>query len=229
MAGMGRRWRSERVGAVLVLLLGVLIAYLCMSRQLYSFVRPSFLPWMALSAGTMIMLSLWELAEPADGHGHAHLPRVAGMLLVPVLLFVVFRPSPLGQFTVDTGVASQQQRATGPLPELHDGVNELTLETLTRIWLHDKGALKGRSVRVVGFAAPTAGDPTQRTLNRVKIWCCAADALPYTVRLADPRGFVVDDWYDVVGHVDLAASTDVVPVLVVERSVPVPVPQRPYL
>lgn len=231
---------------MLVFLLGVLVSYLCMTRILFRYVRADFLPLLVLTGALLVFFGLWELIDGPDcvgphhrdpdgshAHDHSRVPRVAALLLVPLLLFSLCRPPALGAFSVESTVVHRSTSKStdyDPYPGLPtERPSAMTLERFNRIFLDDPTMLNGKPVRLLGFAGAVADHPDQPTLNRLKIVCCAADALPFTVRLVDAPVVTNDAWYEVEGHLDLAASTDVLPAFVVTSVTPVPEPEDPYL
>lgn len=109
-----------------------------------------------------------------------------------------------------------------------DRVNELTIGDIAdRFTCGDKDSLNGKQVRISGFLSE--GSDGHWQLNRYKIFCCAAHALPYSVilvgELEDP---VEDQWYEVTGTLN-TESSDLIPDLQIEQMQQIPQPQVPYL
>ncbi|MGY1836238.1 hypothetical protein ACI79P_14110 [Blastococcus sp. SYSU DS0510] len=63
----------------------------------------------------------------------------------------------------------------------------------------DAPALSGRTVRLHGFVLPRDGGG--RYLARIRIGCCAADAVPVAVVLSGgPEDLAEGEWVEVVGR-----------------------------
>lgn len=135
-----------------------------------------------------------------DGHGHgAGGPRVAWLLLLPVLgvLFVV--PPALGAYAADRG--SVAAKPSDVLPDLAPGdpVAIPVAEYVTRaVW--DAGrTLEGRTVELTGFAV--AREDGGVDLARLSMTCCAADAIAAKVELKNLDIPVVSDqWLTITGR-----------------------------
>lgn len=135
-----------------------------------------------------------------DGHGHgAGGPRVAWLLLLPVLgvLFVV--PPALGAYAADRG--SVAAKPSEVLPDLAPGdpVSIPVSEFVTRaVW--DAGrTLEGRTVELTGFAV--VRDDGGVDLARLSLTCCAADAIAAKVELKNlDLPVASDQWLTVRGR-----------------------------
>ncbi|WP_151549061.1 MULTISPECIES: TIGR03943 family putative permease subunit [Corynebacterium] len=244
---------STVLASTIVVLLSIVLLVLAITGQLNNYVQPFFRPIMILTGLALFGLGVWSLVrvrlDAATAAGEHPVRATSWVLLVPVLLAVLSAPDPLGASMLGSaavGGAStsmgdpQAQRAqqlvrvernpdgTIAFPELaRDDVNEITLEDLAnRFYFGSKEDLDGVQVRVVGFASEGAeGD---WFLGRFKIYCCAADAIPYQVRLEGLAEPVSDQWYELSGTVDTAADEQW-PVLRVEETEPIDQPNRPYL
>lgn len=143
-------------------------------------------------------------ADPGDGHsghgeGHGG-PRIALLLLLPVLAVYVVAPAALGSYS-----ASRQQAAVLPpsdelgVPALPPGdPAELTVRDYVTRAVWDEGrTLADRSVRMVGFVTP---DPDGGWwLTRMGMACCAADAQAFRVEVLTDQEFAADTWVSVTG------------------------------
>jgi uncharacterized repeat protein (TIGR03943 family) len=132
--------------------------------------------------------------EEGDGHhlgghgGHHHGgrgPRVAWLLCLPVLAVFLIAPPALGSFTASRASARPQpppapsgegfSALSGP-----DPVRMTISEYAGRSSQYDFGGsadvLQGHTVSLIGFAMP--GPWGGWTLTRLRIACCAADAVP---------------------------------------------------
>jgi hypothetical protein len=120
-------------------------------------------------------------------HDHGWSPWRFLLLVLPVVLFFLGLPSrPValgGSVVLDEGAESQLKSLAGG-PGKGDGVIEVTFKQLeqTAMSRDARDVLTGQTVRVTGMYV---GDDTSRfTLRRVKVNCCAADAVPVNAVIA---------------------------------------------
>lgn len=175
---------------------------------------------------------------PAPQHGHDHhgVPRVGALLLVPALVFAVAAPAALNtdaarrQSAIDRPrVAKTEDVDFTPLPA--SGTTDLTVQDYSdRYTWGDPTDLVAKRVRMTGFVSePDADSAGQWTVNRFRIYCCAADANLYSVAIegADmPAG--ENTWVEVEGVID-QRSSGALPVLTVLDMKVVAEPGEPYL
>ncbi|AKK12120.1 TIGR03943 family putative permease subunit [Corynebacterium uterequi] len=191
--------------------------------------------------------------------GEPDTSRIQWLLLLPVLLITLCAPSSLGSAMLDNTTTGGGQSGTRPnvgvlnasgsidFPPLDpSGVNELTLEEISdRYTFGEPEALDGQKISFVGFVShgdsvggrdvasgeDTATVDADRVLvNRFKIYCCAADAIAYTVQLNGGGDFADDQWVEVEGVANMAASEGGIRLVVDAQSVtPIHSPKVPYL
>ncbi|MEU3018600.1 TIGR03943 family protein [Nocardiopsis sp. NPDC007018] len=146
-----------------------------------------------------------------DGHGHDHsvAPRVAWLLLLPVVAVFVVAPPALGSYTVETTGAS-----SGPPPRdersgsrFSDDLDQAApgevvaldvQQFVMRAWIDEDRELAGREVELTGFAVP-AQDGEGWYLARLQMACCAADAVVNKVLITDHPAPEADTWWTVRG------------------------------
>lgn len=168
-----------------------------------------------------------------DRHAHRE-PRVAWLLVLPLLALVLVAPPAAGSYTaMRTGSALQEQPWGYPkLPA--DGPLKLTVADYAGRAVYDKGrALAGRQIKVAGFLALDGhGAPY---LVRMALNCCAADAQPVKIALSGelPPVLQPDSWIEVTGTYSPKRTKDpvngtAVPYLSVASTRPVKAPQDPY-
>lgn len=146
-------------------------------------------------------------ADDSDDHrGHAHGgSRVGWLLLLPVLAIFLVAPPALGAYSAERGdsrVAKPESTAFPPLPAGDPVTVALTDYAARSMW--DSGAsLQGRTVELVGFVTPAAGElgaDGGYYVTRLVMSCCAADASPIRVYVDGDAGtFAADQWIAVVG------------------------------
>ncbi|WP_047868306.1 TIGR03943 family putative permease subunit [Nocardiopsis sp. RV163] len=144
----------------------------------------------------------------ADGHDHSRAPKVAWLLLLPVVAVFVVAPPALGAYTVESSTAS-----SAPPPEqarpgrFEDGLAEAgpgevvamdIRQFVMRAWVDEERQLAGREVELTGFAVP---DPEGEGwfLARLQMSCCAADAIVNKVHVSNEPAPETDSWWTVRG------------------------------
>lgn len=134
-----------------------------------------------------------------DGHGHGPGgPRVAWLMLLPVISIIIIAPPALGAYAVERGTtAAEPSEAITPLPE--GGIAEIPVADFVTRAVWDEGrTLKDRPVELTGFVVPRDGGGYD--LARLSLNCCAADAVAAKVNLkALESELVPDQWVRVVG------------------------------
>lgn len=243
------------LGPLLVLLTGVVTLRLALTGAYTSYVRVGML-WALVASGALLtylgLAGLWRLrAQPQDqgdhghagDHGHERAPRVALLLLLPLVVAYVVAPPSLGAYSARlSGGAALAGERTGyaPLPTGEDGVADADLSDTVRRALYDDAAtLDGTRVRVVGFVVPTAEPPggaaaagrPRVLLTRFVIRCCAADGTPAQVDVALPPGAAApaaDQWLEVVMTYAGDGPREAAPRSTAESARPVPPPADPY-
>jgi uncharacterized repeat protein (TIGR03943 family) len=171
-----------------------------------------------------------------DGHGHGHRePRVAWLLILPVLGLLLVAPPALGSFAAGqagTALSSQEASDYAPLPEGDPAVIGV-LDYASRAVFDAGRSLGDRRVTVTGFI--TTGAEGEPLLARMILSCCAADGRPIKVGLTGnaPVGVPADTWVDVTGRYTPRMGTDAVngeriPFLDVESWVEVSAPRNQY-
>lgn len=225
---------TRAVGAAVMMMLGGACLRLVVGGGYVDYVKEQmYLP--LLASGVILfglgLVGLFQGTGRAAGHagtgghgghgghaghaGHAE-PRVAWLLLVPVLAVYLVPPPALGADSVARGGSRVTEPVSpyAPLPAF--GVVDLTVrEFVERSIYDDPDALAGRQVRLTGFAVPVedqvrdgdqddsgaVGSPDAAfTLARVSMFCCAADGYAFTVDVTgtDERP-QADEWLTVVG------------------------------
>lgn len=172
--------------------------------------------------------------DHADNHAHDHSsgPRVAYLLLLPVLAVFVVAPSALGSFSAGRQQAGSAAPAAGlELPALRQGeVNDLSLRdyVIRAVW-DDGSTLRDQQVRMVGFVTP---DPAGGWwLTRMAMACCAADAQASRIKVLDAEALPADTWVELTGAwVEGGGVRDPKAIPIIEATTvrTVPTPRKPY-
>ena len=153
-----------------------------------------------------------EYGGGGHGHDHSGAPKVAWLLLLPVVAVFVVAPPALGSYTVESTDASP-----GPPPEetgsggFDDALAEVgpgetapmaVQEFVMRAWIDEDREMAGREIELTGFAVPDEeGDGWY--LARLQMACCAADAVVNRVEVVDDGPVPeADTWWTVRGTWD---------------------------
>ncbi|SDO54064.1 TIGR03943 family protein [Streptomyces sp. cf386] len=170
--------------------------------------------------------------EAEAGHTH-HEPRVAWLLVLPLLALILVAPPALGSYSATrTGTALQEPLAYPALPAA-DPLPLSVVDYAGRA-VYDHGrTLQGRRVQLTGFLAlDRDGTPY---LVRMALNCCAADAQPVKVALTGqvPPVLQPDTWLQVTGSYTARRAKDPVnggpiPYIEVTEAKPAPAPKDPY-
>jgi putative membrane protein len=235
---------SREAENALLLLVGIATAMITIGGAYTRYVKPSLLPWLAITAVVVIGLALVSIAAdirrgsaPEDDHGgHSHRGSVAWLLLVPVVVLIFVTPPALGPGAAAPRVASVSTEVLRrPFPALPDGrAPEVSIpEVLIRAAQDTAGTLNDRLITVIGFTLPEADGVD---LGRVMIICCAADAQLARIHLAGPRAsdlkaYPEESWLRVEGTVipgTAEGDATFVPTLRVESATRIEAPLNVY-
>lgn len=191
---------SRRIQGLLVLASAGLALGLVANGDFTRYVKPSMKLPLVLAGGLLAFLGVAAVLDRAKAD--AHTPRVAWLLVAPLVVVVLAAPGPLG-----AGAARQQPTREppsprdfdgGPLAAPVDGAVDLRVCEFARRARSDDQYLVDTPVRLVGI---TVHDGDEVQVVRFVLWCCAADATPYRVALRGLDGPAPPDdtWIQVVG------------------------------
>lgn len=160
----------------------------------------------ALSGVVLVILGVLALREPAhQGSGWG--------LLVLIFIMLLVAPGPL---MPSAPAEAPHMHARLSFPPI-DPDQEMTVEEFrNRFYFGDREELAGAEVTMIGVAS-------EGYLHRLKIVCCAADAVTYSIRVNTE---LPDGWVKVTGI--LGEETDP-PTLNIHSYQQIPEPARPYL
>lgn len=174
------------------------------------YVQAGFRPLLLAAAAVMVVVGITGMVRGRRGRAHEDEhehpgPRVAWLLVLPVVVLILVPPSALGSYVA----AKQAQPVVVPETEQHPGdlgpddpgTDYRTLSLLEyslRALAEDSSSLDGRRVKLAGFVTPREGGGWY--ISRIMIKCCAADAVPVNVVVEEPRGdLAADQWVEVIG------------------------------
>lgn len=203
---------SREAENALLLLIGIATAMITIGGAYTRYVKPSLLPWLAVTAVVVIGLALVSMAAdirrgsaPDDDHeGHSHRGSVAWLLLVPIVVLIFVTPPALRPGAAApkvTAVSTEVLRR--PFPALPDGrAPEVSVpDVMIRAAQDTAGTLNDRLITVIGFTLPQTDGVD---LGRVVIICCAADAQLARIHLRGPaaselKNYPEETWLRVEG------------------------------
>jgi uncharacterized repeat protein (TIGR03943 family) len=234
---------NRQAQAVILLLVGGAVLRTSLTDLYLRYVKQGLRP-LLIAAGLLLVIAavmtLWyelrgkgEQHAHDDGHGHAHEPWVAWLLILPVFALLLVAPRALGSYAADrTGTALQQVSDFPPLPD-GDPAKISVLDYASRAVFDEGRSIGTRKVRLTGFILK--GQDGQPYLARMILTCCAADARPVKVGLTGdvPTGLKPDTWIDVTGtytrkSVKDAINGETIPYLDVSDFQQIPAPNEQY-
>jgi uncharacterized repeat protein (TIGR03943 family) len=234
--------------AVILLLVGGGMLRLAWTGDYLDYVKP-YAFWLIVPAGILLVavaaitgVQAWhdKHADDDDGHGHGD-PKVAWLLLAPVVGMLLVAPDALGSYEAErTGTVVGAEEGRSNYPELPDDVDPvpLTLLDYAARAIFDEGrTLEGHRIQLRGFILYDGDEPQ---LARMVVSCCAADARPVKIGFdwASTSGGAAgdlepDQWVEVVGEYSPRQGRDeingeLVPYIEVESITPIDAPDNEY-
>ena len=240
---------NRQAQSVVLLLVGGAVLRASLTDLYLRYVKQGLRPFL-IAAGVLLVATavatLWfELRrsggssahehELDDGHGHAvGGPKVAWLLILPVLGLLLVAPPALGSYAANrAGTALQQSSEDfAPLPP-GDPVRISVLDYASRAVFDQGKSLGERRLQLSGFLI--AGPDGAWYLTRMILSCCAADARPIKVALSGqlPDGLVADGWLRITGTYVAKSVKDTVngeriPYIEVIEAESIPAPAEQY-
>ncbi|MFG2303311.1 TIGR03943 family putative permease subunit [Actinacidiphila glaucinigra] len=248
---------NREAQAVVLLLTGVALLHAGLSDLYLRYVKAGLQP-LLLAAGAVLVAAAaatawYELRGsrrtgrgPGDGHedphdgahetagAHPHHePKVAWLLVLPVLALVLVAPPALGSYSAARTGTSVPRPFGFPALPAGDPLRMETGDYAGRA-VYDRGrSLSGRQLTLTGFVS--IGRDGTPYLTRMVLNCCAADARPVKIGLTGqvPPVLRPDAWLEVTGTYTPRRAKDPVndgpvPFLEVSRARPVREPAEPY-
>ncbi|VBA45395.1 TIGR03943 family putative permease subunit [Mycobacterium attenuatum] len=241
---------SRNTENVVLFLLGMCTAAIVVTGTFTRYVKPTLMPWLAVTAVLLVVLALSAAirdfrarggyVEDADHHDgdieHTHRSAVVWLLVLPVALLGFVVPPALGARAAEPTVTDLPRlvllRPFPPLPATR--APELLLpEVVVRANRDSARTLENRLITVTGFTIKK-GDEVD--LGRVVIICCAADGQLARLHLRGPAAAIAatypeETWLRVEGTV-VPSPSDVAglstPTLTVSAVTPIEAPRDPY-
>jgi putative membrane protein len=234
---------SRETENTLLLLTGLSIGLISITGAFTRYVKPSLLPWLALTAVLLIGLALVSIIADIRRGGprhktehhddeHHHRAGVVWLLVLPIVVLIFVTPPALRPQAATGSVSNVSndvlREAFPPIPA--GRAPELSLpEVLMRAANDSSGSLNNRLITVTGFVL---NEPGGIDLGRIVIICCAADAQLARIHLRDTAvKFADNTWLRVEGIVIPAQPqphTPPIPTLRAVSVTPVPAPANQY-
>jgi uncharacterized repeat protein (TIGR03943 family) len=151
--------------------------------------------------------------------------------VAPVLAVVVIPAPTLGAFAVDRKAADRELVAFNHTPAPASQplrLLDLAVASASPEYAQRRGVTVGRSVTATGFVSKDAGGGVLE-VSRFYTYCCAADAIPYSVAvraLVGGEPHAVDDWVRVSGTIMKAPDGSYA--VQATRVVKIAAPRDPY-
>jgi putative membrane protein len=226
---------NRQAQGVVLFLVGAAVLRASLTDLYLRYVKAGLRPLLLLTGVVLIVAAaatFWYERRPADDRPHRE-PRVAWLLVVPLLALILVAPPALGSYAADrTGTALQPPPGFATLSP--DDPLDLTVVDYAGRAVYDHGrSLGGRRIRLTGFI--TVGPHGTPYLTRMVLNCCAADAQPVKVGLSGqvPAIPQPDTWFEVVGTYTSKQTKDSVnngpiPFIDVSQARQVPPPRDQY-
>jgi uncharacterized repeat protein (TIGR03943 family) len=167
--------------------------------------------------------------HPGGGHDHAHMPRTAWLLALPLLVLTLITPPSLGAYAASRGTSTVDAPSgtVPPLPAPTNGAVELTLTEFATRSLYAPDSLRGATLRLTGFALP---EEQGWSLARIALACCAADGRPVRVKAEGTPAPAADSWVVLEGRFEgtEGEGRKRIPVLAVSGITPIDAPVQQY-
>jgi uncharacterized repeat protein (TIGR03943 family) len=228
---------NRQAQGVILLLLGGAVLRISLTDVYLRYVKHGLRPFLIaagiLLVGTAIATLWYELSSRSPDDHHHPEPKVAWLLLLPVLGLLLVAPPALGSYSANrSGTALTASNDYAPLPA-GNPVHLSVLDYAARAVFDQGHSLTNRRIELSGFL--TAAPDGSWYLTRMILTCCAADARPIKVALsgAVPDGLTADGWLQVVGNYSSQTAKDPVngeriPYLAVETAESITAPAEPY-
>ena len=236
---------SREAENAILLLVGLSIGLTTYTGVFTRYVKPTLLPWLAVTGVLLVGLALVAIVGDIrrggpgyDGHdrdpdhqeGHSHRTGVVWLLVVPVVVLIFVTPPALRpQAAARSATTVSNDALRKAFPPLPPGrAPELSLpEVLVRSAHDTSGSLANRLVTITGFVL---NERDGVDLARIVIICCAADAQLARIHLRGPAGggalrFADSTWLRVEGRVESGVPIPALDAVTVTR---VDAPANPY-
>jgi uncharacterized repeat protein (TIGR03943 family) len=248
------RRREPRGQDTLLLFVGVMVLQVGITDLHLRYVKPQMQPLLLTAGAILTLLAVVSIVRsqralatapsrrrrPSEhvpggaagephGHDHAHLPRTAWLLALPLLVLTVVTPPVARRLRgrPRTSTVEEPSGEVAPLPPPVDGAVQLTLTEFATRAVYAPDTLEGAPLRLTGFVLP---EEQGWSLARIALSCCAADGRPVRVSVTGAPAPAADSWVVLEGRFSGVEGEGRrrVPVLAVDRLQPVEAPVQQY-
>jgi uncharacterized repeat protein (TIGR03943 family) len=233
------RWDQRRLARVVVSMVWTsFVLWLLASGEVYRYIGTRTYWVVAFGAVALVVVTVAQLLTLRTDREPRHLSAREGAglaaLLCPVLAVLMIPTPSLGARAAASRSAGATLAADALIPSAPDGDDPLSFVDIhyasaSADYAASLGLVDGYPVELTGFVTHGAGTPAGGfTLTRFAVFCCAADAIPYSVPVEGGHGanYADDTWLRVNGSLH---SSDGRYVLRPRMIVPVREPQDPYI
>jgi uncharacterized repeat protein (TIGR03943 family) len=212
---------DELIILVIVTLIGISGIYLYTSGRISFILAGQFHVLFLVSnivIATLSVLRLFLMAREqpgaTDATGHQHETQVApwrySVLFIPVALWLLGLPNKgFSNDWIKATLGNEQIETTDLQPGEINTSGEVFILGFKELSEAANDSNKreywsGKMGKVIGLYMSVSADPKEFTLYRLKMNCCAADAVPMRVRIQAPEPvtqFTGRDWVEVTGQI----------------------------
>jgi uncharacterized repeat protein (TIGR03943 family) len=197
------------VHASLLLLWAGFMAWLIISGEVYQFIGPRTLWVVLFGAVALTLAGFSQVALINSSQRRVSAKELGGLaaFLAPVVVLVVIPGAGLGSQAAARKASGGQVSAAGrfapmPRPGVEVSFPEIAYASNSEANAARVGIADGYPVKLVGFVGQSEEIPDGGfVLTRFATFCCAADAIPYsvTVDAPTPEDYPEDTWLAVSG------------------------------
>lgn len=238
---------NRRAQAVVLSLVGAALLRASFAGTYLRYVKAGLRP-LLLAAGVVLIAAAaatawyeWRHARAAqaqadryehDHHGHRE-PRIAWLLVVPLLALILVVPPALGSYTASrTGMGLTRPWGFPDLPAANPLALSVTDYAGRAVFDHGR-SLGGRQITLTGFI--TVDRNGRPYLTRMFLSCCAADAQPIKIAMTGQLPAILQPnvWFKVLGTYTSRQTKDpvngaVIPFITIVQARSVPAPSDQY-
>ncbi len=217
------------------------LAWLIASGEVYRYIGPRTRWVVVLGAVALALAALMQArtmlpsgSDTADKQGSRAENLGMAILLTPIAIVMLIPKPSLGSEAASrranpTFVSAASSFAPVPQPETDVSFPEIHYASSSDEYAATVGIVDGYEVRLTGFVThPDDGPEGTFALTRFQTFCCAADAVPYSVKI-DPhhaKSYPEDTWLKISGFL---RDEDAGFVLQAERITVTTEPVNPYI
>ena len=223
--------------ALLLLGMGIYLAYLIASGNLTNYINLRF-AWLAY-VGTAIFLllalvSVYVCLKPGSGHQHYQISwDMLVIVAFPLLLAILIPSRSLGIEAINGGISLSPVGVESPAAFRRSPLDRNILDWLREFNRATPASFNGQQVDVTGFVyrEPSFAEDGFM-VARFTMSCCVADAYPIGMPVSSEAAgdFNAGDWVRVTGELRAGKfGADFMPVIIASELEAIDEPAQPYL